>query len=846
MRERVQRAALALGSGDAARRAELEELAFELEDRHRNGERGEVSLAWLEALVSLARAGVSPAEAAEYWSAAELAAEETRVLDNELWVAWQRALSERDAGSLQPARERLERALERSGGSVTAMEPWILLDLAALARHRGAWSEGLALLERAAREIAAGPADSRPFVLAATALAGERAQTWTDLGLVDRAGPWIEAEGRGAEASGDPTLRLVHVVHRSNWLYSMEDHAGVIELVRGTFERAEIPISPQRRAVLRLRLGMALSEAARLDGGRAEEALATLESALAEPALFVPERFTGLFFLAELELRLGRRKEARAALADASRVAESWGAGEEAGPWELTQLRGLEGRLALEDGASPPELARRLDALRSAHEAFLAQWRDTPERRGGLGYVRFFGRNDVLADLVRLELTVAPGEEGLRRALDAVARTHALGTFARSLAVGVPGPAELQSALRDPRHVLLVHVLAPSRSFVFWVSREGMGEAELAPSSALAARRLEVVARLASRGELAGGEELVAALFPGELVALLARAEELTCVGLNELGPMPLEALPVPPALRRVDAATWGERFAIDHWPSLAVGVELSRRAARPAVPRLGVLVASRPAPAARERFAHLTELPWEPADLTRLAGAYSALAGREPWTRTGEEATAEALRSLPADELGVLHIHAHGVYDARRELPAALALFDPLGEGLFGCEEVEALAAPPLVILASCGSARGPLRPGEDGVEHLGGAFLRAGASCVVLSSYDLDDRASRALFAEFQRGIAAGLSPALAMRDARRAAQGGIGGLVTVLGSGQDALFPAAHLPGPAPSAALPLEYFLAAGGPLLLGGLLILVRRCLVARRSRLLSSFHRSPP
>jgi hypothetical protein len=114
------------------------------------------------------------------------------------------------------------------------------------------------------------------------------------------------------------------------------------------------------------------------------------------------------------------------------------------------------------------------------------------------------------------------------------------------------------------------------------VTGDALGHAELDPAASISARRLELVARLASGGAIERAselDELIGALFPPQLIAVLERAEALTLVGLDELGPFPIEALPLPPELEREGARTFGECFAVDHWPSLPVGVALCRAA---------------------------------------------------------------------------------------------------------------------------------------------------------------------------------------------------------------------------------------------------------------------------
>ena len=84
--------------------------------------------------------------------------------------------------------------------------------------------------------------------------------------------------------------------------------------------------------------------------------------------------------------------------------------------------------------------------------------------------------------------------------------------------------------------------------------------------------------------------------------------------------------------------------------------------------------------------------------------------------------------------------ILTHGVNDYERERSAGLVLSSSDGgPGVVFAEDVEALAMPPLVVLAACQAGDGPMRYGDDDAGHLGGAFLTAGSSAVVVASGNL-----------------------------------------------------------------------------------------------------------
>jgi CHAT domain-containing protein len=75
------------------------------------------------------------------------------------------------------------------------------------------------------------------------------------------------------------------------------------------------------------------------------------------------------------------------------------------------------------------------------------------------------------------------------------------------------------------------------------------------------------------------------------------------------------------------------------------------------------------------------------------------------------------------------------------------------------------------LVVLAACRTSAGRIRRGE-GVFSLARPFLAAGVPTVVASLWDVDDRATRALFVAFHQALSKGAAPASALRAAQLAA--------------------------------------------------------------------------
>jgi hypothetical protein len=150
------------------------------------------------------------------------------------------------------------------------------------------------------------------------------------------------------------------------------------------------------------------------------------------------------------------------------------------------------------------------------------------------------------------------------------------------------------------------------------------------------------------------------------------------------------------------------------------------------------------------------------------------------------EEATEERLAAMSLEGVRVLVLFAHGatrrvdrtVEDGTEdsenliERPATLVLSPSDGhDGLLGPDEVEQIAWPGLVVLSACGAAVGPARYGDDGIQHLGGVFIRGGAKVVLLTRADLEVASTAALTAAFLENLVQrSLAPARALQEARR----------------------------------------------------------------------------
>jgi CHAT domain-containing protein len=245
------------------------------------------------------------------------------------------------------------------------------------------------------------------------------------------------------------------------------------------------------------------------------------------------------------------------------------------------------------------------------------------------------------------------------------------------------------------------------------------------------------------------------------------------------------------------------DRYTVAYVPSLTtlrVMDELPRAQA-PAAELFALgdpAYAGDPASAAPERFLDagvaLTPLPGSGEEVRAIARtlgqAPAPEATLEQWARHGvfmrELATESALRRhMPSARF--VHIATHTVIDDADPSYAGLALAppaepeiaaDPSLDDLLLVPEVLAMRlAADVVVCSACRTGHGRLHDGE-GLVGFSRAFLLAGASCVVVSLWPVDDTMTAALMQRFYRHLQAEVGPADALRRARgdiRTASGG-----------------------------------------------------------------------
>ncbi len=671
-----------------------------------------------------------------------------------------------------------------------AQELWKLRARAALEEGLTADAqEHLRSLERSLAESKELSAQDRSQLRARAE--GEWALFWMDLGVLDRAGAHLDRAEELAGASGGsiPELRLL----RADYLLLSEEFERLEHEIAGW--TGEGALDARLASLLELYRGIAQSEAEREDASRKKEAETTLRGLLQRSRASDSDDSQGLtprerakiwIELADLSLRAAEHEGAARALAEARRILERSDA---RATGELALLVSVyEAELALARGASREGLASLAAELQSCYDGLLESWSNSIHPPGGIGFLHMASRRQVLSALVELTLRAEPEGKGVESALDQCLRAQALGTLSREL--GTETDATTLPAVRSfltERHGVLVylpsklentsHLFAFDRERILHVhlpSRDRLRKAiaPLEESLAVHPATLDVDLRSFHGRRLERQASAVAELvLPRDLRPWLAEWKVLTVVGAELLGTVPFECLPL------ADGRMLGQALAVYSLASLPVGLALARRSVPDLCYDFGLVAHLGLDPELRANpivsRAKVAEVAFEEADRRRLCAGF---AQDRVWTLIGPQASEATLfRESPRLEAtAIVHFLLHGVHLPDEERGSALLVYGGDGDdpSVLACDEIEQrLRLGGIVLLSSCGTALGPERLGDDNLANLGGAFLRAGARCVVLSRAPLEYGSVLGFMERVQRELQAGESPAEALRRARAA---------------------------------------------------------------------------
>jgi CHAT domain-containing protein len=365
--------------------------------------------------------------------------------------------------------------------------------------------------------------------------------------------------------------------------------------------------------------------------------------------------------------------------------------------------------------------------------------------------IRFYDRYiDFLVGRGQPERALEVAESSRARVLDE--RLQSKSTHA------VVQAARMRELARSSRSVLLSYWLGKKRSFLWAVTPDGIALHELPPESQIAPlvagyRAFIENLRDPLKSEYPAGPKLSQVLL-GKVQSLLASANRVVLVPDRSLHSLNFETLPDPgdPSKYLI------ERMTLEIAPSLDMLTEARNRSKAPD----SLLLIGDPEQAVEE----YRRLPFAAREIELISKAFS------PKKRTilqGAQAYADAYRDARPAQFNWIHFAAHAAANQKSPLDSSLILSRHNASYQLSAREVMNVPLNAnLVTLSACRSAGAKTYSGEGQV-GLSWAFLRAGARSVVAGLWDVTDRSTAALMADFYDQLSHNVAPVDALRHAK-----------------------------------------------------------------------------
>jgi CHAT domain-containing protein/Tfp pilus assembly protein PilF len=325
----------------------------------------------------------------------------------------------------------------------------------------------------------------------------------------------------------------------------------------------------------------------------------------------------------------------------------------------------------------------------------------------------------------------------------------------------------------QPHRVLLSYWLAPARSYLWVVTAAGVRCVPLPPAAEIETLVREYQKSIASSAidplavrDTAGDRLYRMLVQPAEQSLRSSpgssgsprspRDASVVIVPDGALYGLNFETLPVDGPQRHY----WIDDVEIRVAPSLAM---LSAGTPTRASGRQSLLIIGNPT-ATDPEFPLLRNAPAEMASIARHFSDADIV------TVQGERATPDAYRGAHPEQFAMVHFAAHAVANLYSPLDSAVILArDQHAYKLYARDVAEQPLQAELVTVSACRSAGERAYSGE-GLIGFAWAFLRAGARRVIAGLWDVDDQSTAELMDSLYARLAAGDSPARALREAKR----------------------------------------------------------------------------
>lgn len=365
-------------------------------------------------------------------------------------------------------------------------------------------------------------------------------------------------------------------------------------------------------------------------------------------------------------------------------------------------------------------------------------------------------------------------EEDYHGALIEEERT-VMGTEGDGQKSGRPSPLDFRSVReRLSGRAVLSYVLGEQESFAFLATEAGLKCAKL-PAAATIIGMIEPYLRFL---QLADGQEFQGARggrilfdtllgpFAGKLNPNLRK---VLVVPDGRLHYLPFEALVAAGGDGSGKAQFWGETTEITYAASATHALTEAPRRAADGSPSGVLALGNSDGVRCDNRSRNLKQFYFPLAHVKEEVKSLARhFLGRRVTMLFDGEAGERQFKQADLSSYDIIHIATHGVIDDANWWRSALILEAdkniPEDGFLTALEISELRLGTRLVVLSACGTGMGSLFKGE-GVRGLSGAFLRAGAEFVLVSLWNVDDKATAVFMGSFYRFLAGGDSPARAL---------------------------------------------------------------------------------
>lgn len=582
---------------------------------------------------------------------------------------------------------------------------------------------------------------------------GVRAKTLTNLGWChyllgdfERALSYLAESDALSQSIGDRGEQQRALEMTGNAYYRLHDLARAADAYRRSLLIAREMNKDQNTAELLSNLAMFARDQKQFDTARTLNAEALqIQTARKDAAAILHSRLTEALIDAAVGDAAGAEAAYRGILAspDADRdlILETRNA--------LAQLRMLQGRAP----EAEAEFQRAFEAMEQS-----AATMERPEHE-----LSFYSSFDEYQDSY-VDFLATSGN--IPRALEVADRTRAH-LLREKLEEGAPAraltAAQFRQAAGAMNAVILFYSLAPSRSFLWAVSRNGItlsylpGEDEIA-KHVDAYQRLLLRARDPLEESSADARWLYDNLVQPAQSAVPAgsRVVFVPDGALHQINPETLVAgAPAP--------HYWIEDVTLSIAPSISVLASAPRASTASAAAR-SILVIGDPLPAGAEfpKLAHASR------EVDRISDQF------KPEARTVfRAAQADRRAYLESDPARYAYIHfaAHGTTNREAPLDSAVVL-SPSDDApkLYARDILRVPIRADLVTISACSGAGSRTYAGE-GLVGLTWAFLTAGAKNVIAALWNVDDASTEAVMEELYARLTHGATPAEALRESKLA---------------------------------------------------------------------------